>query len=218
MQRRHDWETARPLMGRITDAELARRMGCTRTQVSERRKAFGIAPLRPRPAAWTMAEDNRLRSLWGSRSVLEISRLMGRPPKGIRHQAVHVLRLGSPGRDRMSRAEAERYTGWCVKALDRAARAVGLPWQPQPDTRTDGRKRSRATLLLDAEQVDQLAEWLEQHPAKPSTNLLGPGGPHPRCRSCLATGLPHGGKGLCRPCYNRARYARQKEMARCAAT
>jgi hypothetical protein len=50
------------LLGTLPDDEVARRLGCSISAVSQKRRREGI-PNHPRPGSWTAAEDEAVRTL-----------------------------------------------------------------------------------------------------------------------------------------------------------
>jgi hypothetical protein len=78
------------LLGTMSDAALARRLGRTRAAVAQRRSRVGKVR-RPRGRAWTPEEEALLHSL----PPEEVARLTGRSPMAI---AIRRTRLGIGGR------------------------------------------------------------------------------------------------------------------------
>jgi len=108
-----------------------------------------------RKRRWTRRDDDRLRILWGSVSLPEICRTLGRTRSAIMFHAVHVLWLpsGCPDNLEYLSKSAER-TGYGTVSLRRILRWAGVAILPAYTFRGDGHQR----WLVEPHDVDDAIE------------------------------------------------------------
>ena len=151
---------------------------------------------------WTEEEERKLPFLW-SLGLPGAARALGRSLHSVQFHATR-MGLGSPARGALSLDQAAEYTGYYPRSLMRAAHALGMRLRRCPARDARDLDRRRARFAIDEEQAERLAAWLADQ-ARPTSNRLGPDGPHPACVDCGETGEIHAGRGLCQRCYSRHR-------------
>lgn len=167
--------------------------------------------------AWTDREKLWLQWLWGSGSLTEIAKKLGRTPAAVRYQAKR-LRLGPMKRGTYSLVQVARMTGYDRDRIVTAARRAGihLPRQPRtrnPNARSKPTYYKRRHYAIPYETVERLIEELRKYPdgsrlwrhhERDWGGRFRDGSPKPeQCLGCKDTERPHYKRGYCRACFER---------------
>lgn len=165
-----------------------------------------------RPPKWTVEEERRLEWEWGTCSLREMARRLGRPEGGVREKA-RKMGLGSLARGTYSLARVAEMTGYDRGRIATAARRAGVNLSRSPRSRNTRAGQKGRHYAIDDDALDRIVAELAKHPdggrlwrthARDWGGKFRDGSPKPAaCVGCGTAEGPHHARGRCRACYER---------------
>lgn len=164
---------------------------------------------------WTPAEKKMLALLWGTMSVVPLSKKLGRSVDSIVNRA-RQMGLGSPSRGTKPLNQLCRESGYHPKQIRYALKNLGMALQYKFDTRHPKEPRVYRQYAITFDQEEAILAYLAKHPDgspvycnapgyRTKEGQWGVGKKPPACLDCKRTDRPHRGHGLCGTCHTRAR-------------
>ena len=175
---------------------------------------------------WTPAEKKMLALLWGTMSVVPLSKKLGRSVDSIVNRA-RQMGLGSPSRGTKPLNQLCRESGYHPKQIRYALKNLGMALQYKFDTRHPKEPRIYRQYAISFEQEEAILAYLAKHPDgspvycnapgyRTKQGQWGVGNKPPACLDCGRTDRPHRGRGFCSSCHMRDLRRKRAEARRAA--
>jgi biotin operon repressor len=159
---------------------------------------------------WTKDEDRAIEWNWGSLSVFDIAKKLGRTPHAIQQRAQKVLEMGPASRGTWSVRALSRHSGFSEAKVENAIQKLGMhvTWALRTDPRNKNKKIKRRAIT--EEQAEDLIQYMLEQPyvwtdapgaSRSTKGAWGVGKKPACCVKCGSAERRHVAKGLCLRCY-----------------